>query len=433
MRAFVTFLGCKVNQYETELIIEQLERAGIVVSSQPVDVDICVVNTCMVTNEAARQSRQLLRKLRRMNPDALVIATGCYSHLDALSIKDCGVDLVLGNREKKELVKHINEWFRNKEQKVLISQPDYEISEQVSSFLADRVRAYVKVQDGCDEYCTYCIVPLARGRKIRSKPTQVVIREVKNLVNSGYKEIVLTGVNLGRYGRDIDTSLAHLVRRLLNEVVEDFRIRLSSINVQDISAELIELFKNNEKLCPHLHIPIQSGSNKILKAMNRSYTVEQALALFERLRSLDPFFSITTDIIVGFPGETIGDFEETLALVKRAMFSRVHAFKYSDRPNTPASRMRHKVPPEEKDRRMKLLREIAEKVAADYRAASVGKIRTVLVEMNKDGVSYGYDQYYVRHEFVSLSNNVLAKVVVKKPNGAGVVSQVVSLEKSVVD
>ena len=433
MRAFVTFLGCKVNQYETELIIEQLERAGIVVSSQPVDVDICVVNTCMVTNEAARQSRQLLRKLRRMNPDALVIATGCYSHLDALSIKDCGVDLVLGNREKKELVKHINEWFRNKEQKVLISQPDYEISEQVSSFLADRVRAYVKVQDGCDEYCTYCIVPLARGRKIRSKPTQVVIREVKNLVNSGYKEIVLTGVNLGRYGRDIDTSLAHLVRRLLNEVVEDFRIRLSSINVQDISAELIELFKNNEKLCPHLHIPIQSGSNKILKAMNRSYTVEQALALFERLRSLDPFFSITTDIIVGFPGETIGDFEETLALVKRAMFSRVHAFKYSDRPNTPASRMRHKVPPEEKDRRMKLLREIAEKVAADYRAASVGKIRTVLVEMNKDGVSYGYDQYYVRHEFVSLSNNVLAKVVVKKPNGAGVVSQVVSLEKSVAD
>ena len=433
MRAFVTFLGCKVNQYETELIIEQLERAGIVVSSQPVDVDICVVNTCMVTNEAARQSRQLLRKLRRMNPDALVIATGCYPHLDALSIKDCGVDLVLGNREKKELVKHINEWFRNKEQKVLISQPDYEISEQVSSFLADRVRAYVKVQDGCDEYCTYCIVPLARGRKIRSKPTQVVIREVKNLVNSGYKEIVLTGVNLGRYGRDIDTSLAHLVRRLLNEVVEDFRIRLSSINVQDISAELIELFKNNEKLCPHLHIPIQSGSNKILKAMNRSYTVEQALALFERLRSLDPFFSITTDIIVGFPGETIGDFEETLALVKRAMFSRVHAFKYSDRPNTPASRMRHKVPPEEKDRRMKLLREIAEKVAADYRAASVGKIRTVLVEMNKDGVSYGYDQYYVRHEFVSLSTNVLAKVVVKKPNGAGVVSQVVGLEKSVVD
>lgn len=433
MRAFVTFLGCKVNQYETELIIEQLERAGVVVSSQPVDVDICVVNTCMVTNEAARQSRQLLRKLRRMNPDALVIATGCYPHLDALSIKDCGVDLVLGNREKKELVKHINEWFRNKEQKVLISQPDYEISEQVSSFLADRVRAYVKVQDGCDEYCTYCIVPLARGRKIRSKPTQVVIREVKNLVNSGYKEIVLTGVNLGRYGRDIDTSLAHLVRRLLNEVVEDFRIRLSSINVQDISAELIELFKNNEKLCPHLHIPIQSGSNKILKAMNRSYTVEQALALFERLRSLDPFFSITTDIIVGFPGETIGDFEETLALVKRAMFSRVHAFKYSDRPNTPASRMRHKVPPEEKDRRMRLLREIAEKVAADYRAASVGKIRTVLVEMNKDGVSYGYDQYYVRHEFVSLSNNVLAKVVVKKPNGAGVVSQVVGLEKSVVD
>ncbi|HBT38677.1 MAG: MiaB-like tRNA modifying enzyme [Thermotoga sp. 50_1627] len=430
MRAFVTFLGCKVNQYETELIIEQLEHAGIVVSSQPVNVDICIVNTCMVTNEAARQSRQLLRKLRRMNPDGLVIATGCYPHLDALAIKGCGVDLVLGNREKKELIKHINEWFQNREQKVMISQPDYEISEQVNSFLADRVRAYVKVQDGCDEYCTYCIVPLARGRKIRSKPAEVVIQEVRNLVDSGYKEIVLTGVNLGRYGRDTDTSLARLVRRLLNEVVGDFRIRLSSINVQDISGELIELFKNNEKLCPHLHVPIQSGSNKILKAMNRSYTVEQALALFERLRSIDPFFSITTDIIVGFPEETIGDFEETLALVEEVMFSRVHAFKYSDRPNTPASRMSHKVPPGEKDRRMKLLREIAEKVAVDYRTASVGKIRTVLVEMNKDGVSYGYDQYYIRHEFVSLSTNVLTRVVVKKPNGAGVVSQVVDLEKS---
>jgi threonylcarbamoyladenosine tRNA methylthiotransferase MtaB len=433
MRAFVTFLGCKVNQYETELIIEQLERAGIVVSPQPIDVDICIVNTCMVTNEAARQSRQLLRKLKRMNPDALVVATGCYPHLDVQSIMDCGVDLVLGNKEKRELAKHINEWFQKKEQKALVSQPDYEIDERVNSFLADRVRAYVKVQDGCDEYCTYCIVPLARGRKIRSKPAEVVIQEVKHLVSLGYREIVLTGVNLGRYGRDIDSNLARLVRQLLDEVLGDFRIRLSSINVQDISDELIELFENNEKLCPHLHIPIQSGSNKILKAMNRNYTVEQALALFERLRSRDPFFSITTDMIVGFPGETIGDFEKTLALVKEAMFSRVHAFKYSERPNTPAARIRQKVPPEEKDRRMKLLREIAEKVAADYRAASVGKIRTVLVEMSKNGVSYGYDQYYVRHEFVSVGTNALRKVVVKKPNGTGVVSQVVGLEKSMVD
>ncbi|MGB9790644.1 MAG: tRNA (N(6)-L-threonylcarbamoyladenosine(37)-C(2))-methylthiotransferase MtaB [Thermotoga caldifontis] len=433
MRAFVAFLGCKVNQYETELIIEQLERAGIVVSPDPTSVDICVLNTCMVTNEAARQSRQYLRKLRRLNPNALLVAVGCYSHLDADSIKKCGVDLILGNKEKREILTYINEWLQKREQKVEVSQPDYEIDERVNNFLAERVRAYVKIEDGCDEYCTYCIVPLARGRKIRSKPVEIVVQEVRNLVSSGYKEIVLTGVNLGRYGRDTGDDLARLLRQILKAVPGEFRIRLSSINVQDISEDLMEMFKNKEKLCPHLHVPVQSGSNRILKAMNRNYTVEQVLNLLERLRTIDPDFSVTSDIIVGFPGETIGDFEKTLQLVERAVFSKVHAFKYSDRPGTPASRMKQKVPPEEKDRRMKLLREVAEKVAADYRMNAVGKIRTVLVEMRKNGVSYGYDEYYVRHELVSTSVGVLTKVMVRKPNGAGVVSQIAGLERNLVE
>lgn len=433
MRAFVTFLGCKVNQYEAELIIEQLERAGIIVSPQPTNVDICVVNSCMVTNEAARQSRQLLRKLKRLNPNALIVATGCYVHLDAKAIENCGADLVLGNREKRELVRYINEWFQTRQRKVYVSQPDYDVDERVNNFLAERVRAYVKLEDGCDEYCTYCIVPLARGRKIRSKPVEIVIQEVENLVASGYKEIVLTGVNLGRYGKDIGSDLSVLIRQLLQRVAGEFRIRLSSINPQDVSNELIELFKDNEKLCPHLHIPMQSGSNKILKAMNRNYTVEQAMELFERLRNIDPAFSITTDIIVGFPGETIGDFEKTLALIKEVKFSRIHAFRYSDRPNTPASRMTQKVPPEEKDRRMRLLKEVAEDVAAQYQAASVGKIRTVLIETKKNGVSHGYDEYYVRHELVAMDVGTMAKVVVRKPNGLGVVSQVVDMERNVVD
>lgn len=433
MKAFVAFLGCKVNQYETELIIEQLERAGIVVSTDPTGVDICVLNTCMVTNEAARQSRQYLRKLRRLNPNALLVAVGCYSHLDADSIRKCGVDLILGNKEKGEILSYINEWFQKREQKVEVSQPDYRIDERVNNFLAERVRAYVKIEDGCDEFCTYCIVPLARGRKIRSKPVEIVVQEVRNLVFSGYKEIVLTGVNLGRYGRDTGDDLAQLLRQILKTVRGEFRIRLSSINVQDISEDLIEMFKINEKLCPHLHVPVQSGSNRILKAMNRNYSVEQVLNLLERLRTIDPDFSVTTDIIVGFPGETIGDFEKTLELVERVVFSRVHAFKYSDRPGTPASRMRQKVPPEEKDRRMKLLREVAEKVATDYRMNAVGKIRTVLVEMRKNGVSYGYDEYYVRHELVSMSVGILTKVMVRKPNGTGVVSQIADLERNLVE
>jgi threonylcarbamoyladenosine tRNA methylthiotransferase MtaB len=307
MRAFVAFLGCKVNQYETELIIEQLERAGIVVSPEPAGVDICILNTCMVTNEAARQSRQYLRRLRRLNPNALLVAVGCYSNLDVDSIRKCGVDLILGNKEKREILTYINEWLQKREQKVEVSQPDYGIDECVNNFLAERVRAYVKIEDGCDEYCTYCIVPLARGRKIRSKPVEIVVQEVRNLVRAGYKEIVLTGVNLGRYGRDTGDDLARLLRQILKAVPGEFRIRLSSINVQDISEDLMEMFKNKEKLCPHLHVPVQSGSNRILKAMNRNYTVEQVLNLLERLRTIDPDFSVTSDIIVGFPGETIGD------------------------------------------------------------------------------------------------------------------------------
>lgn len=427
MKAYITFLGCKVNQYETELIIEQLERAGFVVSPQPIGVDVCIVNTCMVTAEAERQSRQVLRKLKRLNPKAAVVATGCYPHLNPQLLADCGADLVLGNTEKMNLVEHINNWFKKKGTSIIVSEPNYRVDQRVRNFLVERVRAYVKVEDGCNEYCTYCIVPIARGRSIRSKDKESVLQEVKNLVASGYKEIVLTGVNLGRYGKDIGTNLAELIQCILDKINDNFRIRLSSINVQDVSDELVRLFKHRDKLCPHLHIPMQSGSNRILKFMNRKYTVEQALSLFSYLRSVDPDFSITTDIIVGFPGETIGDFEKTLALLTEAKFTRVHAFKYSERPGTPASRMSQKVPPEEKNRRMKLLKEFAERTAMEYRNASVGKVRTVLVEASKNGISYGYDEYYVRHELASMNPGDLARVVVRKPNGAGVVSQVVNL------
>lgn len=430
MKAYVTFLGCKVNQYETELIIEQLERVGIVVSPQPINVDICVVNTCMVTTEAERQSRQVLRKLKRLNPNAVVIAVGCYAHLNPKSLADCGADIVLGNAEKTKLTEYINDWFETRKPITFVSEPDYQIDQPVKNFLAERVRAYVKIEDGCYEFCTYCVVPIARGRKIRSKDKESVLQEVRNLVASGYKEIVITGVNLGKYGQDTGTNLAELIEYILNNVNDAFRIRLSSINVQDVSNDLVNLFKYRDKLCPHLHIPIQSGSNRILKSMNRKYTVEQAVSLFERLRSVDPDFSITTDIIVGFPGETIGDFERTLAMISEVKFARVHAFKYSERPGTPASKMPQKVPSEEKDRRMKLLKELAEKTAMEYRAASVGKIRTVLVEMSKNGVSHGYDEYYVRHELVSMKPGSLTKVVIRKPNGVGVVSQVVDLERN---
>ncbi len=430
-KVYVTFLGCKVNQYEAEYMIEKLEQNGFVVSPHPSKADLCVLNTCMVTSEASRKSRQILRKLRKLNPKALIIATGCYAHLQQQELLEIGADLVLGNNEKKDLTDYIKRYLQQSETKVVnVSEPVREVDEKVQNFLSDRTRAYIKVEDGCNEFCSYCIVPLARGHRIRSKSVEKVVDEARTLLGNGYREIVLTGINLGKYGVDQQTNLAELLKTMLEKLSGDFRIRLSSLNVQDITGELIEVFAQSDRICPHLHIPMQSGSNEILSKMNRKYTVEEAYGIFDRLREINPDFSITTDIIVGFPGETIGDFKQTLEMVNRAVFSRVHVFRYSARPGTVASRFDHQIPPGEKERRSKELSKVVEEVSRMYREKSIGKLRKVLVEQNRSGISSGYDEYYVRHEFTGGCIGNFETVMPKRVNGAGVVSTLAGLEGS---
>ncbi len=431
MRAYVTFLGCKVNQYEAELLIEKLEKSGFVLVPEPSNADICIVNTCMVTNEAARQSRQTVRKFKRVNPKCVVVATGCYSQLAGKELLSIGADVVLGNSDKDSLAESILQYLSDKRPVYQVSRPNHGIlADQIDSFLTERMRAFVKIEDGCYEMCNYCIVPYARGQKIRSKPSEIVVNEVSKLVSSGYKEVVLVGVNLGKYGEDIKENLAELIDKCFREIDQEFRIRLSSINVQDIDKSLIDLFKVHSRLCPHLHIPIQSGSDRILSAMNRKYKISDFLAIFEELRKIDSDFSFTTDIIVGFPGETIHDFEQTLKLVETVVFTKVHVFRFSPRPGTPAAKFEQQIPPEEKERRLKELRRLADSVSKTYRSNSVGKVREVLVEQVRNGIGFGYDEYYVRHEFSGGEAGSLQKVIAKLVNGVGVVSQVADLERS---
>ncbi|MFN4189744.1 MAG: tRNA (N(6)-L-threonylcarbamoyladenosine(37)-C(2))-methylthiotransferase MtaB [Pseudothermotoga sp.] len=430
-RVYVTFLGCKVNQYETEYMIEKLEQNGFVISPHPSKADFCVLNTCMVTSEASRKSRQMLRKLRRLNPKALIIATGCYAHLQKKELIKIGADLVLGNDEKIDLVNYIQRYLQEQEaETVCVSESVRRIDEKVKSFLSDRTRAYIKVEDGCNEFCSYCIVPFARGYQIRSKLASTVVEEAKGLLENGYREIVLTGINLGKYGVDQQSSLSELLKSLLEKLSGDFRIRLSSINVQDITSELIELFAQSDRICPHLHIPIQSGSNTVLLKMNRKYTVEDAYRIFDKLRGINPDFSITTDVIVGFPGETVGDFKQTLEMISKVEFSKVHIFRYSSRPGTVAVKFNYQVPSDEKERRSKELHKVAEEVSRAYREKSVGKLRKVLVEQMRSGISSGYDEYYVRHEFTGGCVGNFEIVSPKCVNSTGVVSRLVDLEGS---
>lgn len=430
-KVYVTFLGCKVNQYEAEYMIEKLEQNGFVVSPHPSKADLCILNTCMVTSEASRKSRQVLRKLRKLNPKALIIATGCYAHLQQQDLLKIGADLVFGNDEKKDLADYIQRYLQEERLKpVNVSEPVRTVDEKVQSFLSDRTRAYIKVEDGCNEFCSYCIVPFARGHKIRSKVVSAVLDEAKGLLDNGYREIVLTGINLGKYGLEHGSNLSKLLKNMLEKLSGDFRIRLSSINVQDITDELIDVFAQSDRICPHLHVPMQSGSNTILSKMNRKYTVEDAYRIFDRLREINPDFSITTDIIVGFPGETIGDFKQTLDMINKVSFSRVHVFRYSSRPGTVAEKLDHQIPSDEKERRSKELSKIIEDVSKVYRERSIGKLRKVLVEQTRSGISSGYDEYYVRHEFTGGCIGNFETVVPKCVNGTGVVSTLVGLERS---
>lgn len=382
-------LGCKVNAYETESIKEMFKNAGYEIRQYNEAADIYIVNTCTVTNIADRKSRQMLHRAKKLNPEAVVVAVGCYVQAPQSKLEDDDlVDILVGTRGKSSVLDLVEEYIRsNKERDFKHSvvkegeeNKDWSYDSGEVNAAGGKTRANIKIQDGCDQFCTYCIIPFVRGR-IRSRDMESIIEETERLARAGYKEMVLTGIHIGSYGRDIDGEsrmLALLTK--LNEVEGDFRIRLGSVEPRLITEEFLQGLVKLKKVCPHFHLSLQSGSKAVLKRMNRHYSADEYLTSVNLLKKYYDRPGITTDIIVGFPGESDEEFEETAAFVKKVGFLKVHVFPYSKRDGTYAAKMSEQVAPEIKKRREDRLIAICEEVAKEYMDSFNGDSERVLLE-----------------------------------------------------
>lgn len=395
-------LGCKVNQYETEAIKEKFIKLGHEVVGETDFADVYLINTCTVTSLADRKSRQYIRRMKKINPQSVVAVTGCYAQVNKDEIAAVeGVNLVVGTNEKAHIVEYILDFVKNKgesknQKKVeehVLAYKDLNTFEEYGSItsMESRTRAYVKIQEGCNRFCSYCIIPYARG-PVRSRDVEEVMKECNSLIEKGFKEIILTGINTA-----LCDHLDEILQRLDN-IDGDFRVRLSSLEPTVINAEYVKGLFKYKKLCHHLHLSMQAGSDSVLKNMNRRYDRKEYLEIVETLRSYDENYGITTDIIVGFPGETEEDFLDTLDMVKKSNFAKVHAFKYSKRSGTVAAGMTNQIAPHIKKERSNRLMELADKISEDFNKNNIGKERIVLFEEydEKKGAVTGYTDNYIR-------------------------------------
>ncbi|MDA3861425.1 MAG: tRNA (N(6)-L-threonylcarbamoyladenosine(37)-C(2))-methylthiotransferase MtaB [Melioribacteraceae bacterium] len=391
-------LGCKLNFAETSTIGNQFVEKGFEVVDFKVSSDVYVINTCTVTENADRECRQIVRRVLRTNPNAYIIVTGCYAQLRPEEItKIEGVDAVLGSSEKFNIFSIIPEFSKDSPSCVQVTPTEKleEFNFAYSSNALGRTRAFFKIQDGCDYKCTYCTIPLARG-KSRSTDIKKTISEFKSLIDKGYKEIILTGVNVGDYGKHIGETLYNLLLKML-KVDGDYRIRISSIEPNLLTDEIIELAASNSKMANHFHSPLQSGSSKMLEDMKRRYNAVNYKDLILKLNKRIPDVGIGVDVIVGFPGETEEDFIETYNFIKELPVSYLHVFTYSERPNTPAINLGNSVPIPERKRRNNMLRILSEKKRNEYYNKMIEKNVTVLFENeNHDGLMQGWTSNYVR-------------------------------------
>ncbi len=397
--AFYT-LGCKVNQVETEQIKEEFDSRGYQIVDFDEPADIYIINTCTVTHVSDRKSRAMLRRAVRKNPDAVVVALGCVAQVDAHQLAAIeGVDLVVGNRDKENLVPIVEDFMAREHTGVEIQVedilPDNKPKAILYSHVHQRTRAFVKIQDGCQSFCSYCIVPFARG-PIRSKLPEDVLEEIKQLVSLGYKEIVLTGIHTGFYGVDlINWDLSRLLESILDQVAGIYRIRLSSIEPLELNERLLQIVAENQHICRHLHIPLQSGSDNILKLMGRRYDRDYYRDLIAGIARRIPDIALTADVMVGFPGETETDFADTFELINQLPFADLHVFKYSRRTGTRAAEMMNQVEEKEKQRRSEILIELASRKQVEFVKQFIGKSVNLLVEqkIGKDkykGISDNY-------------------------------------------
>ncbi len=387
MQVHLSSLGCRLNEAELQNWAQTFQTIGYSLVNQPDEADLMVLNTCAVTSEAARKSRQMVRKYHRTNPQARLVVTGCYASLEPQELeKIMGVDLVVDNSDKDVLVEKVQELLDVPVMPEFATEPG-----ESPLFSRNRERAFIKIQDGCRYRCTYCIVTVARGEE-RSRSVEDLLVEIRQLEQQGVPEIVLAGVHVGGYGSDIDSSLYELVETILNETSIQ-RIRFASVEPWDLGDGFFELFKN-PRLMPHMHLPIQSGANSVLKRMSRRCKTETFSELVAEARRYVPNFNVTTDVIVGFPGETEEEFQETLEFVRSQPFGHMHIFSYSDREGTKAARLPNKIDKETKKQRSRQLHELAANIKTKELSQQVGEILNILWESSSQTLENGKQRYF---------------------------------------
>lgn len=407
---FIT-LGCKVNQYETNAMAQKFLERGyqiieeITPENEDIKPDICIINTCTVTNMSDRKSRQMLRRMKEKNSATIVVAVGCYAQVAKEELaKIPEIDLVLGNNEKVEIVRHVEEYLNNHIDNVELDDVMY--SKEFSDFgdvtYTEKTRAVIKIQDGCDRFCSYCIIPYARGR-VRSRKPESIISEITQIASKGIKEVVITGIHIASYGKDFAMSkddkfknygLIDLLEEI-NQIQGIQRIRLGSIEPLLITEEFVERLKKLEKICHHFHLSLQSGCDETLKRMNRRYTTEQFKEIVNLLRDAYEDVNLTTDIIVGFPGETDEEFSKTYQFLDEIKFYKMHVFKYSPRKGTKAAVMPNQISGDIKEERSRKLIEVSDKNEIEYNKSYIGKNVEVLFEEEKNGMYKGHTQNYI--------------------------------------
>ena len=388
-------LGCKVNTYESEVMQEKLIKSGFQKQEdEETESDIIIINTCSVTNMADSKSRKIIRHAKRENPNCVLVVCGCSAENHQDELKDLDIDILIGNTGKSKIVDLINDYLINKTPYTYFAATrDLSFEDMQVDEFTSHTRGFIKVQDGCNNFCTYCIIPYMRGN-IRSKNFKTAIEEAKTLVANGHQEIVLTGIHTGSYGRGTDHDLTDLINAM-SEITGLKNIRISSIEITELDEKFMKMLKNNNKVCHHMHIPLQSGSDKILKLMNRKYYKQEFLAKIEEIRTCVPDINITTDVITGFPNETEEDFQECLDFVKKVGFTKIHTFPYSERTGTVASKMPNQVPVNIRKNRAKRLIELSDTLEYAYNQEQIGKIFPVLIEKVNDVTSTGHTKTYL--------------------------------------
>ena len=412
--AFYT-LGCKVNQYETEAMLELFEKEGYEKAETEDYADVYVINTCTVTHMSDRKSRQYIRRMKKKNPDAIIAVVGCYSQVspeEILSIDE--VNLVMGTNDRKKIVEEVKKIDASRKVSTVDDIMKVKAFEEIEINKTNgKTRAFMKIQDGCDRYCSYCIIPYARGR-VRSRDLESIVKEVENLASNGYKEVVLTGIHVASYGKDIkdsDIKLLDVIKQI-NDIEGIERIRLSSVEPILFTDEFVEAVSTMDKVCPHYHLSLQSGCDETLKRMKRRYTTEEYKAIVDRLRAAIPNVSITTDVIVGFPGETNEEFDKTYEFLKDIELTHMHVFKYSPRKGTPAATMENQVDPSTKHDRSEKLLQLNEENFNKFGQKMLDKEFNVLFEQKVGDDKYeGLTENYVK--VIVESDNDISEQILK--------------------